>query len=206
MSQSSVTNSNFRVQNTERSTVEFVEGIRKNDQETIRRIYKMYYPRIKSMVKEYRIRHLEPQDVFQEGLTRAVVSIRGDRFKGESSFYSFLYGICRNICLKEYSKKSRYGEMPDQVESESSGNERYELLNRVLVLRERLDRPCREIIDLRFCLAQGSGQQDKCVEFEKIAEVLDVRADNARKRFQRCMDRLREMAAGDQELNEYLED
>ena len=160
----------------------------------------MYYGKIKSMANQFKIRHLESEDIFQEGLTRAVMNIRAGLFKGESSFYSYLYGICRNICLKEYSRNTKIVPLDGQPEMVNLDDNRFDLLQRLLELRESLDPPCRQIIDLRFCQTDVEASPDKCLSFEKIAERLQIRADNARKRFERCLERLRRLAQGDSQI------
>ena len=79
-----------------------IKGILSNDPSTIKSIYNDQFDKISAMVNNFMYINLEPDDVFQEGLTRAVINIRKGVFKGDSSFSTYLYGICRNLCLKEY--------------------------------------------------------------------------------------------------------
>jgi len=159
------------------------------------------------MVLAFRNTVLDPDDIFQEGLTRTVMNIRESRFRGESSFYTYLNSICRNICLKELSKiKVINAEISDRMEDENSLD--FELLNRLLEVRKQLNEPCLEIIDLRFDLIEPATDEliipTTCRSFEEIAEILSLTAVNARQRFKRCLDKLRGFVLNNDELKEYM--
>ena len=192
---------------TDYSDTEIITGILGNENAVIRHIYKKYFIKIKQMVFTFRHVALDPDDIFQEGLTRAMMNIREDRFRGESSFYTYLNSICRNICLKELSKtKGRNLEIKDIIQEENSLD--FELLNRLLEVRKQLNEPCLKIIDLRFDLIEPETDElmipTSCRSFDEIAEILDLTAANARQRFKRCFDKLREYVLNEPELKEYM--
>jgi len=190
----------------EYSNERIIEGIKNNSNETLEYIYKSYYSKIEKMVWAFRNTILMPEDIFQEGLIRAVVNIQNGKFRGESSFYTYLNGICHKVCLKELSKK-RHSELNINIDLEQeSGN--FELFQALLAVMKRLDDKCKNIIELRFNLedqADADNKQDlnKTVPFEEVAEKLNLTPDNTRQRFKRCLDKLREIVLGDSELNEY---
>jgi RNA polymerase sigma factor (sigma-70 family) len=192
---------------TDYSDHEILEGIIGNDNAIISYIYKKYFIKIKQMVFAFRHTALDPDDIFQEGLTRAVINIRENRFRGESSFYTYLNSICRNICLKELSRiKGKNEEISDNILEEDSFD--FELLRQLLEVRKQLNEPCLEIIDLRFDLIEPESDKlinpTSCRTFDEIAEILDLTAANARQRFKRCFDKLREYVLNEPELNEYM--
>jgi RNA polymerase sigma factor (sigma-70 family) len=184
---------------------EILEGIRQNENEVIKYIYKKYFTKIKQMVLTFKNTALYPEDIFQEGLTRAVINIRDGKFRGDSSFYTYLNSICRNICLKELSQlKGRNEEIKLEIADENETN--FEAITLLLEIRKRLNGGCREILDLRFDLIESdqnaSTTPSGCRSFEEIAELLDLTAANARQRFKRCFDKLREYVMNDPELKE----
>jgi len=189
------------------SDEEIISGILGDENAIISHIYKKYFIKIKQMVFAFRHTALDPDDIFQEGLTRAVMNIREGRFHGESSFFTYLNSICRNICLKEMQKmKGRNEEIKDRILEENSLD--FELLNRLLEVRKQLNEPCLEIIDLRFDLIEPEADEliipTTCRSFDEIAKLLDLTAANARQRFKRCFDKLREYVLNNDELKEYL--
>jgi len=149
------------------------------------------------MVFTFRNTTLDPDDIFQEGLTRAILNIREGRFRGESSFLTYLNGICRNICLKELSHQQHdpIGTRDFSIENEGID---FEALEKLLQIRAQMEDKCRTIIDLRFGL--GENESPKGASFDEIAANLDLTTENARQRFKRCMDKLREFVNDDSEL------
>jgi len=191
------------------SDIEILAGILGNEDVIIRHIYKKYFIKIKQMVFTFKNTILNPEDVFQEGLTRVVINIRESRFRGESSFYTYLNSICRNICLKELSKiKGKTVEINENIPEENSID--FEIIHQVLKVREQLNEPCRAVIDLRFDLKEPESESEEplkptaCKSFEEIAEILGLTTVNARQRFKRCLDKLREYVLNETELYEYV--
>jgi RNA polymerase sigma factor (sigma-70 family) len=199
MPKESVTNSQKQVLKRKTESIEkdpLVKGILDNDNDVISLIYKEQFEKIKSMVNNFRNLNLDAKDVFQEGLTRAMMNVRDERFKGDSAFSTYLYGICRNICLKEYQKnKDVYVQGMVNVQTEESGDD-FELLQIILKEKSKLDEKCRKIIDLRF----GTGDRDTGYRFEDIADMLGIKPDNARQRYGRCFAKLLEMLQENREF------
>ena len=189
------------------SNEEILSGILGNENAIISYIYKKYFIKIKQMVFAFRHTGLDPDDIFQEGLTHAVMNIREGRFRGESSIYTYLNSICRNICLKELSRmKGRNDELKEEVMDENETN--FEAIGLILEIRKQLKGDCREILDLRFDLTEQDennlSAHSGCRSFEEIARLLNLNADNARQRFKRCFDKLRELVMNEPDLNEYI--
>jgi len=194
---------------TDYSDEAILEGIHENSNAVFGYIYTSYYPKIKRMVWSFRNTLLQPDDVFQEGLTRVVMNIRNGKFRGDSSFYTYLNSTCRNVCLKELSKH-RYSAPESDVEYEDDAGENYELLNALVSLMHRLDEKCRTIIDLRFNISKQNRNKNpeetrKSTPFETVAEQTGLSPANARQRFKRCIDKLREMVLLDAEIKEYYQ-
>lgn len=190
---------------------EILEGILQKNDNMYRYIYKSYFPGIKAMVFGFHSLVLDADDIFQDGLVAASSNIMGSRFKGDSSFYTYLSSICRNICLKQLERANKMPvttiDIPDTYEHESVSEE---LIYRLTFLKGRMDEKCREIIDLRFGLSNGNPDintaqdSEPNVRFEAIATVLDIEPDNARQRFKRCLEKLRETVFNDKAWNEIL--
>ncbi len=174
---------------------EIISGIELNQDWAIAIIYKTQYQSIKKMVFSFRNIRLEPQDIFQEGLTRTILNIRAGKFRSESSLGTYLNKICRNICLKLVSRPDPVLANEDPVTEEQDNY--YELLAFIKQIKNQLGENCREIIDLRF--KQGEEMSDSVItdnklhSFEEIARRLNITIENARQRFKRCMDQLRKM-------------
>lgn len=173
-----------------------IEGILKNDSRVIGRIYNEQFDRIRSMVYNFQKLNLEPEDVFQEGLTRAILNVRKGVFKGDSAFSTYLYSICNNICLKEYRRKKHTLSIGLQDSPEELPLDNNDVLQIILEEKAKLDEKCRELIDLRFGLGSDLGN----TRFETIAAALDIKPDNARQRFGRCFAKFMKMLQNNSEF------
>lgn len=178
------------------SESDLIEGIIQNQDWAIREIYKTQYVAIKKMVYTFRNTILEPDDIFQEGLTRALMNIRSGKFNRQSTFSTYLNGICRNICLKQLNQQKNIPIPEEQTPDIHEEDLYYEMLSLINRIKTRLNTNCREIIDLRFkqdIQIDTLNPKKKLTGFEEIAGSLNISAENARQRFKRCLEQLREM-------------
>jgi RNA polymerase sigma factor (sigma-70 family) len=190
------------------SEAEILEGINKNSDNMIRYIYKNFFPGIKFMVGSFHNLSLDAEDVFQEGLTRAVINVREQKFNGTSSFYTYLTSICRNVCLKEIQRSVNRNKLINSaVENEYSESYIEDLIDRITILKKNMDESCKKIIDLRFGLrnsenmnVEGASLQN--MRFEEIAKQLNIEADNARQRFRRCFEKFKMVVFNDHLLKD----
>ena len=188
---------------------EIIKGILEDDNKTLRLIYKKYYPKIKIMVMTFRNVNLVVDDIFQEGLTRAIINIKAAKFEGRSSFLTYLSGICKNICFKELSNYKYTSSDVEVLPEENENQANFELIKFVLQVKDSLDRKCIEIINYRFGLNENQNifieeKKSGNIRFEEIAEKLGIKADNARQRFKRCIEKLQENIYNHPEFSEYL--
>ncbi len=190
---------------------EILEGVKNNDDKMYRFIYKSYFPGIKSMVLGFHSLALDADDIFQDGLEAASRNVMEGRFKGNSSFYTYLTSICRNICYKQMEQAGKFRPANPNIEiSDEPANDFEDLINRLTGLKDKMDEKCRQIIELRFGLKSGitglNNLSDSAsnVRFEEIAIVLNIEPDNARQRFKRCLEKLRETVFNDRVWNDLL--
>jgi RNA polymerase sigma factor (sigma-70 family) len=182
---------------------EIVQGILNDDDMVIRYLYRQLFPGIRTMVRSMHNVRLDAEDIFQEGLTRAVLNVKKGSFQGSSSFSTYLNSICRHVCLQElkanhsgYSFAEQVPDVADETDQEQDS------IFLMLKLKERLDPLCRQIIDVRFGIGmsrQYEGEQlghHHNLKFDEIGKVLGIEADNARQRFKRCLEKLRAMITG----------
>ena len=140
---------------------------------------------------------LDPQDIFQEGLTRTVINIRHKRFKGKSTFFTYLYSVCRNICLKELKRTVSYSNEYSDQEADNDLDPLYETIELLLKVKSQLDEICIRILDMRFQMSSktevASNGVNKPLKFEEIALQVNMNADNVRQRYRRCLEKLKKM-------------
>jgi RNA polymerase sigma factor (sigma-70 family) len=188
---------------------DILNGVKNNDNKMYGYIYKSYFPGIRSMVLGFRSLALDAEDIFQDGMVAASRNVMDGRFKGDSSFNTYLTAVCRNICRKQLERAARFGNNTSTVDvADEPEADVEDLITRLTLLKDRMDEKCRQIIDLRFGLAKGypalTGGAETNVRFEEIAAVLNIEADNARQRFKRCLEKLKETVFADHFWNDLL--
>jgi len=200
----SVTKTDKNVQTNKKFDEKLIECILKNDRKTLELIYKKDFNSIRSMVNNFKNIELEPYDVFQEGLTRAVMNIRKGVFKGESKFSTYLYGICKNICLSDYNRNKQIKTVDSLNIEENQDIDHYEILDLVLEIKDKLEKNCKDIIDMRFNLCDDQDEKEESTSLKNIAAHLGIEYDNARQRFIRCMAKLRLLIQNNPRYHELL--
>ena len=102
--------------------------------------------------------------------------------------------------------KGRNDELKEEVLDENEIS--FEAIGLILEIRKQLKGDCREILDLRFDLTEQDENNltvpSGCRSFEEIARLLNLNAANARQRFKRCFDKLRELVMNEPDFNEYI--
>jgi RNA polymerase sigma factor (sigma-70 family) len=189
-----VTNRSKDVLNETQDEQNLVDGLRDGNPRLIKYIYKRNMPVIRNMTIQFPNMGLEAGDVMQEGITRALTNVRNGKFNGQSSIHTYLYGICRNICLKESERVKRINEFEALFDFKDPSDDNYfEMLNCILEIKNKLDKKCLEIINIRFkfiLVLDDPEEKTKLLPFENIAEELGITSDNARQRFSRCIKKL----------------
>jgi len=173
-----------------------VLGLKNGSPSVIKQIYKDNFGKIKAMVVNFNNMDLDAEDVFQDGLTIALLNIKKGKFNGESLLSTYIYGICRNICLKEYHKNKQVFtrstiEVAEEIE-EMDETTNYLEIKTMLRIKTKLKTDCQKIIDLRFGIGIENPSKDD-TRFDNIARKLGIQADNARQKFRRCFKRLQEL-------------
>ncbi len=185
-----------------------VLGIKNYDSHVLSKFYNEYYESIKKMVIQFRNPALDPEDIFQEGLIRAVMNIRENKFKENSSFLTYLNRICYYICLKKLGKNPDDYPLNDGIISiPDEENRKFELYERVLSAMKQLDEKCRDLINLRFYVDEITNPEEKkkLRSYDAMANKLNINPASVGQFLQRCLKKFKEIVKNDSEIQEYLE-
>lgn len=96
----------------------YIEGLISGNSEVLNTIYQNFEPRIKDYIKRKGGRSEDAQDVFQEALIIVLRKSQQIGFELSSSFYSFLFGICRNLWLQKIIPENARKEKIPAIEME----------------------------------------------------------------------------------------
>jgi len=178
----------------------YIESIRSGDQEGLREIYRQYLPRIVPLITRNGGSRDDALDIFQDALMVLFEKTRKETFVLSSSFFTLLYGICRNLWGNRLQRGSRReGSMPEglapaddlNLEAEIQTEERRRIFWDAF---RRLGEDCQQILRLFF---------DK-IPMEEIATVMGFASEGyAKKRKFQCKEHLVRLISADARYAEY---
>lgn len=85
----------------------YIDALKSGDKRGIREIYDKFFPGIQSLITRHGGNAEDAQDIFQDSLIVIFEKLRMNSFQLSSSFYTLLYGICRNLWGNRLQKRSR---------------------------------------------------------------------------------------------------
>lgn len=85
----------------------YFEAIKKGDKQGIKEIYSTYLPRITSFILKNNGTEDDAKDIFQEAIIVFFKKIKTGNFTLTASFYTYLYGICRNLWFQKLQKNHK---------------------------------------------------------------------------------------------------
>ncbi|MEM6725720.1 MAG: sigma-70 family RNA polymerase sigma factor [Bacteroidota bacterium] len=126
----------------------------------------------------------DAEDVFQDGIRNLIMSVRKNKFRGESTIKGYLFGVCRNIWFKQFNRHVRSEQYKSSLEVESTDRkdpeivlvteERAQLIDQILA---KLGPACQKVLNL-WRLSYS---------MKEIAQELGYKSDGvARKKKHQC--------------------
>ena len=88
---------------------QLVERARQGDREAFRGLVERYQRKVAALAIGMLRSREDALDIVQDTFTKAYQSL--DRFKGDSSFYTWIYRIAVNLCIDHQRRESRYVKM-----------------------------------------------------------------------------------------------
>ena len=85
---------------------ELVERARRGDREAFRGLVERYQRKVAALALGMLRNREDALDIVQDTFTKAFQSL--DKFKGDSSFYTWVYRIGVNLCIDHQRRESRY--------------------------------------------------------------------------------------------------
>jgi RNA polymerase sigma factor (sigma-70 family) len=177
-----------------------IRGIRQNDYKVLDKIYATYLPKIKTMVMRNNGTPDEGRDVFQEGLVVLFKKLSDPDFEFTSGFYSYFYGVCKFIWLRQLKKKHRTEVTLDDneglVEGATIENELVETERRQLYKQKfaTLAEECQKVLQNFF-----DGKSLK-----EIAKIMGYSDDYVKRKKYKCKEKLVQLIKTDIHYKELI--
>jgi RNA polymerase sigma factor (sigma-70 family) len=187
------------------STLDLLNGIRRNDTIVLQYIYKNFYSNINFFIKKNSGDDDDANDIFQEAIIIIFRKLKVNELAlDDCTFETFLYSICRFLWLKQLDKRKIEKEKikdnhvynedlyDDGLERVADLNERYRLYQKHFI---NLGKDCQKILQLYF---------DK-VPLKNIAQIMGFKSEKyAKKRKFKCKEYLIKSIKQDLEYNKIL--
>ncbi|MBI3629206.1 MAG: sigma-70 family RNA polymerase sigma factor [Candidatus Rokubacteria bacterium] len=98
---------------------ELVQRARGGDREAFRQLVERYQRKVGALALGMLRNQDDALDVVQETFTKAYQSL--DRFKGDSSFYTWVYRIASNLCIDHQRREARATHLPYENDDRTPG-------------------------------------------------------------------------------------
>lgn len=171
---------------------ELVAKIRLRDHETLNRIYSETYPMVEKYILKNNGGSSDAEDVFQDAFYLMIKKVQEPEFVLSSKVSTFLFGISKNLWLKQLTKKSidtsaLKAEQDFELLPESD-HQKLEQVQNMQHSIEKLGEPCKTII-IQFYFLETS--------MKEIAKMLNyTNANNAKNQKYKCFMRLKKLMIG----------
>jgi RNA polymerase sigma factor (sigma-70 family) len=162
-----------------------------------RYIYRTYYPLIRKLILRNSGTEDDAIDIFQDSLLIFNKNLKKGIFREESSIKTYLFGICKNLWLKEIQKKKRAQMIPiDDVQGDDIVDLSYLTnIERVTLLMNRLQDDCKRIL-VEFYYHNRS-----MAELKDLFQLSSIQATKNKK--WRCLSYLVRMFKENEDINSH---
>ena len=158
---------------------ELVLRARQGDRQAFRELVERYQRKVAALAVGMLRNREDALDVVQDTFTKAYQSL--DRFKGDSSFYTWVYRIAVNLCIDHQRREARY--VPLGVDADDANDETVAVTSEDLERNEPFEHARSQEIGVRLAHAiEELTPEHRAVillrevdglSYEEISQVLD---------------------------------
>ncbi len=165
-----------------------IEKIRVQDRETLLSIYKEVFPMVEKYIQRNSGTSTDAQDIFQDALYLLIKKTDDLSFELTAKLSTYLFGISKNLWLKELTKQKIDANELDQSEEEYEiiEEQEFQQLARVQKVKDSLSKlgePCKTILEHYYFFKTS---------MKKIAEMLHYASpEHAKNQKYKCFIRLK---------------
>lgn len=172
--------------------IALIEGLAKNDRESIEAIYKQHYGMIQSLIINNNGSADDARDVFQEAMIVLYEKAKSGSFELTSQLKTYLYSICRRLWLKRLQQQQKFvpeiGGLDETVPVEEDLDV-HDRRNGELLMMEKamasLGEPCKTLLEAYY------------LQKKNMTEIAGnfgyTNADNAKNQKYKCLMRLKKL-------------
>ncbi|WP_028295622.1 RNA polymerase sigma factor [Olivibacter sitiensis] len=179
-------------QQTVADDVSLLEGIKRGNSDTLKILYKQFYPMALRFVTHNSGSEDDAKDIFQEAVIALYDRIGQQKLDLKCQLKTFIYSICRNLWLKRLGKKDRYSlniedfedsiPLVNEIEWMEERDKQFFMMEAAM---KRLGEPCQSI--LKDFYIYNMSMQDISDKFGYTS------TDNAKTQKYKCLQRLKKL-------------
>lgn len=169
-----------------------LEGLAKNDKQSIESIYRENYATIQSFVLNNNGSVDDARDIFQEAMIVLYEKSKLATFSLNCQIKTFVYSICRRLWLKRLQQLGKFStqvenledtiSVEEEIEDHEKRNEDFTLMEHAMA---KIGEPCKSLLDAYYL------QKKNMVEI--AGEFGYTNADNAKTQKYKCLVRLKKL-------------
>lgn len=178
--------------NPEIDEIVLLDGLSRNDRQSIERLYERNYPAIQAFIINNNGTVDDARDVFQESIIILYEKVKAGNFELQSKIKTYLYSVCRRIWLKKLQQMQRFGNVLEDVddlipveedlEEQKRKQEAFQQMDKALT---KLGEPCKSLLEAFY------------IQKKPMNDIADVfgytNADNAKNQKYKCLIRLKKL-------------
>ena len=177
--------------NSTANEIALLEGLAREDRDSIERIYKENYLSIQNMVLNNSGTTDDAADIFQEAMIVLFEKSRSGNFELSCQLKTYIYSVCRRIWLKKLQLAQRQMVITDEAETASVEEDvelhekrqnDFHLMDQAL---SRIGEPCKSLLEAYYVHKKHMTQI--------AADFGYTNADNAKTQKYKCLVRLKKL-------------
>jgi RNA polymerase sigma factor (sigma-70 family) len=177
---------------TETNEQVLLEGLARNDKQSVETIYKQNYNMVQTLVINNNGSPEDAKDIFQEAMIVLYEKVKSGSFELNCQLKTYVYSVCRRLWLKRLSQLQKIApevESSEEVVPVEEELETHEQRNADFLLMEKamhnLGEPCRSLLEAYYL------QKKSMVEI--AGNFGYTNADNAKNQKYKCLMRLKKL-------------
>lgn len=178
--------------NTSSQEKALLEGLAREDKDSIERIYRDNYTMVQSLILNNNGSTDDAADIFQEAMIVLFEKSRNVDFELNCLLKTYIYSVCRRLWLKKLQQTQRFGRQTDDLEQVVPVEEDLEMhekrqkdFNIMETAMSKIGEPCKSLLEAYYI--QKKQMQQIATEFGY------TNADNAKTQKYKCLVRLKKL-------------
>lgn len=172
--------------------IALIEGLARNDRESIEAIYRQHYGMIQSLVINNNGSADDARDIFQEAMIVLFEKSKSGSFELTSQLKTYLYSICRRLWLKRLQQQQKFipevngledtVPVEEELEFHEEKNSELQMMEKALL---SLGEPCKSLLEAYY------------LQKKNMTEIAGnfgyTNSDNAKNQKYKCLMRLKKL-------------